>query len=36
MDANAVEVDGEKIGFLKCIIATGSMVRELPQLTHRF
>ncbi|MEA3372862.1 MAG: dihydrolipoyl dehydrogenase [Campylobacterota bacterium] len=32
IDANSVEVSGERIGFEKCIIATGSAVREMPQL----
>ncbi|QOY51947.1 dihydrolipoyl dehydrogenase [Candidatus Sulfurimonas baltica] len=32
VDANRVDVDGEIIAFEKCIIATGSHVRELPQL----
>lgn len=32
VDKKTVAVDGENIGFKKCIIATGSKVRELPQL----
>ena len=32
IDANSVEVSGETIGFEKCIIATGSQVKEVPQL----
>ena len=32
IDANSVEVSGETIGFEKCIIATGSAVREVPLL----
>ncbi|MGB6018790.1 MAG: dihydrolipoyl dehydrogenase [Sulfurimonadaceae bacterium] len=32
IDANTLEVSGETIGFEKCIIATGSAVREVPQL----
>jgi len=31
-DAHTIEVSGEKIGFDKCIIATGSRVRELASL----
>ncbi len=31
-DAQSIEVDGETITFDKCIIATGSQVRELPAL----
>ncbi len=31
-DAHTIEVAGEKISFKKCIIATGSHSRELPQL----
>jgi dihydrolipoamide dehydrogenase len=32
VDANTIEVSNEKIGFGKCIIATGSQVRELAHL----
>ncbi len=32
VDANTIEVSNEKIGFEKCIIATGSQIRELPHL----
>lgn len=32
IDKNTIEIAGEKIGFDKCIIATGSKVRELPAL----
>ncbi len=32
LDAKTIEVAGEKIGFDKCIIATGSQVREVPVL----
>lgn len=32
IDANTIEVSGEKIGFEKCIVATGSKARELPLL----
>jgi len=32
LDANTIQVADEKIGFDKCIIATGSYARELPQL----
>ncbi|MBU1667357.1 dihydrolipoyl dehydrogenase [bacterium] len=32
VDAHTIEVLGEKIGFEKCVIATGSHARELPQL----
>ena len=32
VDANTIEVLGKKITFKKCVIATGSYARELPQL----
>lgn len=32
VDARSIEVAGETISFDKCIIATGSQVREVPQL----
>ena len=32
IDSHTIEVDGEEIRFEKCIIATGSKVRELAQL----
>lgn len=32
VDANTIDVSGEKIGFEKCIIATGAKVRETPLL----
>ncbi|MBU1658324.1 dihydrolipoyl dehydrogenase [bacterium] len=32
VDAQTIEVNGEHIEFCKCIIATGSKARELPQL----
>lgn len=32
IDTNSIEVNGETINFKKCIIATGSKVRKLPQL----
>ncbi|MEN8146700.1 MAG: dihydrolipoyl dehydrogenase [Campylobacterota bacterium] len=32
IDANSLEVSGETISFHNCIIATGSQVREVPQL----
>ncbi len=32
LDAGSIEVSGERIGFEKCIVATGSRVRELPLL----
>ena len=32
VDSNTIEVSGEKISFDKCIIATGSEIRELPIL----
>ncbi|MEA3419823.1 MAG: dihydrolipoyl dehydrogenase [Campylobacterota bacterium] len=32
VDSQTIEVSGEKIGFEKCIIATGSQVREIPVL----
>lgn len=32
LDSRSIEVDGEIIGFEKCIIATGSQLRRLPQL----
>lgn len=32
VDEHTIDVDGEKIGFVHCIIATGSAVKEMPQL----
>jgi len=32
VDVNTIEISGENIGFEKCIIATGSQVRQLPIL----
>ena len=32
MDDRTIEVNGESIAFEKCVIATGSRIRELPQL----
>lgn len=32
VDANTLEAAGEKVAFQKCIIATGSAFREVPQL----
>ena len=32
VDSRTIEADGERIEFEKCVIATGSRVRELPQL----
>ena len=32
INSNTIEVNNEKISFKKCIIATGSKVRELPKL----
>ena len=32
VDAKTIEVDGETVEFKKCIVATGSKVRELPEL----
>lgn len=34
IDANTLEVEGEKISFKSCIIATGSKSREIEQLPH--
>lgn len=33
LDSTTIEADGERISFEKCVIATGSQVRELPQLS---
>jgi len=33
INANSLEVSGEKISFKKCVIATGSYARELPNLS---
>ena len=32
VDEKTIDVDGERVEFEKCVIATGSKVRELPQL----
>ncbi len=33
INANTIEVSGEKVSFNKCVIATGSYARELPNLS---